>query len=139
MPPEFEHGEPRFHGRSRAALSRDRAIDRVFARTWQALVYRGRFKGRGGIYATSIALVALMRSSDAAALLAVKGMGWMRIPTDAAAIWETGRMATLRGEDHIRVLDEWCPSFPGYHLYYPSRRQLSPAFELWVDALRFRD
>ena len=37
-----------------------------------------------------------------------------------------------------RVLEDWCPSFPGYHLYYPSRRQQSPAFSLLVEALRFR-
>jgi DNA-binding transcriptional LysR family regulator len=38
----------------------------------------------------------------------------------------------------IRVLGHWCPPFPGYHLYYPSRRQLTPAFALLVEALRFR-
>jgi DNA-binding transcriptional LysR family regulator len=38
----------------------------------------------------------------------------------------------------VRVLADWCPPFPGYHLYYPSRRQLSPAFVLLVDALRYR-
>jgi DNA-binding transcriptional LysR family regulator len=38
----------------------------------------------------------------------------------------------------VRVLEEWCPPFPGYHLYYPSRRQPSPAFALLVDALRYR-
>ena len=37
-----------------------------------------------------------------------------------------------------RVLADWCPLFPGYHLYYPSRRQASPAFALLVDALRDR-
>jgi DNA-binding transcriptional LysR family regulator len=37
-----------------------------------------------------------------------------------------------------RVLDNWCPPFAGYHLYYPSRRQQSPAFALLVDALRYR-
>src|ERR1700733_5652065 len=36
-----------------------------------------------------------------------------------------------------RVLGDWCSPFSGYHLYYPSRRQLSPAFVLVVDALRF--
>lgn len=36
----------------------------------------------------------------------------------------------------IRVLEDWCPPFSGYHLYYPSRRQPSPAFSLVVDALR---
>jgi DNA-binding transcriptional LysR family regulator len=39
----------------------------------------------------------------------------------------------------IRVLADWCPPFPGYHIYYPSRRQSSPAFALLVNALRYRD
>jgi len=38
----------------------------------------------------------------------------------------------------IRVLSDWCPPFSGYHLYYPSRRQPTPAFALLVDALRYR-
>jgi DNA-binding transcriptional LysR family regulator len=38
----------------------------------------------------------------------------------------------------VRVLEDWCETFPGYHLYYPSRRQPSPAFALIVDALRYR-
>jgi DNA-binding transcriptional LysR family regulator len=37
-----------------------------------------------------------------------------------------------------RVLEDWCPPFAGYHLYYPSRRQPSAAFALIVEALRFR-
>jgi DNA-binding transcriptional LysR family regulator len=38
----------------------------------------------------------------------------------------------------IRALADWCPPYPGYHLYYPSRRQPTPAFTLLVDALRYR-
>jgi DNA-binding transcriptional LysR family regulator len=38
----------------------------------------------------------------------------------------------------VRVLDDWCPPFAGYHLYYPSRRQPSAAFALLVEALRYR-
>jgi DNA-binding transcriptional LysR family regulator len=38
----------------------------------------------------------------------------------------------------VRVLADWCPPFPGYHLYYPSRRQATPAFSLLVDALRYK-
>jgi DNA-binding transcriptional LysR family regulator len=38
----------------------------------------------------------------------------------------------------IRVLDDWCQPFPGYHLYYPSRRQHTAAFALLVEALRFK-
>jgi len=46
--------------------------------------------------------------------------------------------------DHIaegqltRVLEGWTPRFAGYHLYYPSRRQMSPAFSVIVDAFRYR-
>ncbi len=36
----------------------------------------------------------------------------------------------------LRVLDDWCPPFAGYHLYYPDRRQLPPAFAMLVSALR---
>jgi DNA-binding transcriptional LysR family regulator len=48
-------------------------------------------------------------------------------------------------EKHIKdgrlekVLDDWCPPFSGYHLYYPSRRYSSPAFALLVEALRYRE
>ena len=38
----------------------------------------------------------------------------------------------------VRVLEDWCPPFPGYHLYYPSQRQPSAAFTLLVDALRYK-
>jgi DNA-binding transcriptional LysR family regulator len=44
--------------------------------------------------------------------------------------------------DHIRagtlvlVLDDWCPKFTGYHLYYPSKRQNSRAFAVILEALR---
>jgi DNA-binding transcriptional LysR family regulator len=37
-----------------------------------------------------------------------------------------------------RVLDDWCPPYSGYHLYYPSRRQPSAAFALVVETLRYR-
>ncbi len=44
----------------------------------------------------------------------------------------------LAGGRLVRVLEDWCPPFSGYHLYYPSRRQPSAAFALLVDALRYR-
>jgi len=37
-----------------------------------------------------------------------------------------------------RCREDWCPYFPGYHLYYPSRRYLSPAFAVLLDQLRYR-
>lgn len=41
-------------------------------------------------------------------------------------------------DDFSYVLEDWCINVPGYHLYYPSRRQTSPAFTLLVDALRYK-
>ncbi|WP_244492563.1 LysR family transcriptional regulator [Aureimonas sp. AU22] len=38
----------------------------------------------------------------------------------------------------VQTLDDWCAPFPGYHLYYASRRQPSPAFTVLADALRYR-
>ena len=36
----------------------------------------------------------------------------------------------------VRVLDDWCPSFPGLHLYYPGRRQVPPALRAFIDFVR---
>jgi DNA-binding transcriptional LysR family regulator len=62
---------------------------------------------------------------------ALAGFGLAFIPEDLALphIAE-GRL--------VRVLEQWCPLWSGYHLYYPSRRQSSAAFALFVDALRYR-
>lgn len=62
---------------------------------------------------------------------ALAGMGITYIPEDQ--VLEAVAQGRL-----VRVLEDWCPSFPGYHLYYPSRRHHSPAFSLIVDALRHR-
>ncbi|AYD02630.1 LysR family transcriptional regulator [Neorhizobium sp. NCHU2750] len=62
---------------------------------------------------------------------ALDGLGLTCLPDDhLAPLVRQGRL--------VRVLDDWCASFPGYHLYYPSRRLASPAFALLVDALRYR-
>ncbi|WGF89555.1 LysR family transcriptional regulator [Marinivivus vitaminiproducens] len=62
---------------------------------------------------------------------ALAGLGIAYMPEDQVAPHVAqGRL--------VRVLKDWCPPFPGYHLYYPSRRQASPAFTLMVDALRYR-
>jgi DNA-binding transcriptional LysR family regulator len=62
---------------------------------------------------------------------ALAGYGLAYVPEDLAEPYiAKGRLE--------RVLENWCPRFSGYHLYYPSRRQSSPAFALLVDALRYR-
>ena len=62
---------------------------------------------------------------------ALAGLGLAYVPEDLAQPHlAKGRLK--------RVLEDWCPPYPGYHLYYPSRRQSSAAFALLVDALRYR-
>jgi len=39
----------------------------------------------------------------------------------------------------VRVMEDWCEPFPGYHLYYPSRRNASSAFTLLVETLRYHE
>jgi DNA-binding transcriptional LysR family regulator len=55
-----------------------------------------------------------------------------------AYVMEDRAKPLLDTGEAIRVLESWCPPFDGYHLYYPSRRQPTPAFSLLVGALRFR-
>ena len=62
---------------------------------------------------------------------ALAGFGLAYVPEDAAQPHLVKRR--LR-----RVLEDWCPPYSGFHLYYPSRRQPTPAFSLLVDALRYR-
>jgi len=60
-----------------------------------------------------------------------RGLGLAYMPEDLVA------EEIARGEV-VRVLEDWCAPFPGYHLYYPNRRHTSPAFALVVEALRYR-
>ena len=67
-------------------------------------------------------------------------------PMLAAALDGAGLAYVPRGlaEPHfkagqlVEVLGDWSPSFPGYHIYYPSRRQTTPAFAIILEALRHR-
>jgi DNA-binding transcriptional LysR family regulator len=62
---------------------------------------------------------------------ALEGFGIAYVSRDQVATHLTaGRL--------VQVLTDWCPPFPGYHLYYPSRRQHAPAFVVLIEALRYR-
>jgi len=73
----------------------------------------------------------VVNSVDLLLKAALEGVGLCYLPIDMV-------------EDHIakkelvHVLGDWCPPFTGYHLYYPSRRQSTPAFALLVEALRYQ-
>ncbi|WP_332672292.1 LysR family transcriptional regulator [Aromatoleum sp.] len=62
---------------------------------------------------------------------AVDGIGVAYVPEALAAPYlADGRLK--------EILSDWCPYFQGFHLYYPNRRQTSPAFSAFVEALRYR-
>jgi DNA-binding transcriptional LysR family regulator len=44
----------------------------------------------------------------------------------------------IKARELVQVLDDWSKPFAGFHLYYPSRRQNSPAFQIVADLLRYR-
>jgi len=87
-----------------------------------------------------------------------RGAEKMDIAVDGPLIFDAGGMvvdAALAGVglgfvledralDHcksgalVRVLADWCPPFPGFYLYYPGRRQVSPALAAFIDAIRVR-
>ncbi len=62
---------------------------------------------------------------------ALAGVGLACMPEDLV-------LADIAEGRLVRVLADWCPPFPGYHLYYPSRRQQAPAFAVLIEALRHR-
>jgi DNA-binding transcriptional LysR family regulator len=100
-----------------------------------------RFPTRGGMYAwefekggraLNVRVEGQLVVNEIALALeaALDGLGIAYLPDDyVRADIEAGRLT--------RVLESWCPPFPGYHLYYPSRRHQSPAFTLLVEALRY--
>ena len=62
---------------------------------------------------------------------ALDGFGLAYLPEDQVS-------SHLADKQLVRVLADWCEPFPGYHLYYPSRRQPTPAFAVLVEELRYR-
>lgn len=60
---------------------------------------------------------------------ALDGLGIAYLPEDTV-------LPYIKSKRLVRVLEDWCPTFPGYHLYYPSRKH-APALSLLVEKLRY--
>jgi len=73
----------------------------------------------------------VLNSTGAMLNAALAGLGLAYVPEDLA------RPHLAEGRLQ-RVLEDWWPYFPGYHLYYPNRNHPSAAFTLLVEALRYR-
>jgi DNA-binding transcriptional LysR family regulator len=101
-----------------------------------------RLSGSGGIYAWELRKdgrdlevrvrgQAIFNSAYQILNAALSGCGIAFVPEDLAAIHvRAGRL--------ISVMEDWCPTFPGLHAYYPSRRHSSRALRLVIDAIRYK-
>src|ERR1700688_339222 len=94
-------------------------------------IYAWEFEKRGRGLKVRVDGQLLFNNTALRLKVALAGLGLAYLPDDQVEKHlADGRL--------IRVLADWCPPFPGYHLYYPSRRQPAPAFALLVEALRYR-
>ena len=92
-------------------------------------LYAWEFEHRGHPLDVRVDGQLIFNTSPAMVDAALAGVGIAFLPEDEfAPHLEEGRL--------LRVLEAYCPPFPGYYLYYPSRRQPSHAFSLVLDALR---
>ena len=94
-------------------------------------LYAWEFEKRGRPLNVRVEGQLIVNDTAIARQAALDGTGIAFLPDYSVA-------AELKSGGLIRVLKDWTPPFPGYHLYYPSRRQQSPAFALLVEALRYR-
>ncbi|WP_375777163.1 LysR family transcriptional regulator [Bradyrhizobium sp. ma5] len=94
-------------------------------------IYAWEFEKRGRPIKVRVDGQLVFNSTALRIKAALAGLGLAYVAEDQV-------QAQLARGQLVQVLDDWCAPFPGYHLYYPSRRQSSPAFALLVDALRYR-
>jgi DNA-binding transcriptional LysR family regulator len=94
-------------------------------------VYAWEFERDGSELRVRVEGQATFNSAPPMLAAALDGFGVAYLPYGLAALHvQSGRL--------ISVLENWLPPFAGYHLYYPSRRQMTPAFALVLEALRHR-
>ncbi|MGF6308426.1 DNA-binding transcriptional LysR family regulator [Bradyrhizobium sp. i1.8.4] len=94
-------------------------------------IYAWEFERRGRPLKVRVDGQLVFNSTPLRIKAALAGLGLAYIAEDQVR-------AQLAKGQLVQVLDDWCAPFPGYHLYYPSRRQSSPAFALLIEALRYR-
>lgn len=93
-------------------------------------VYAWEFEKDGKVINVNVKGQIVIESSVNRLDAALSGLGITYVPEDMV-------MESLADGSLVRVLEEWCPEFDGYYLYYPNRQLSSPAFKILVDALRY--
>lgn len=93
-------------------------------------VYRWEFEKGAQSLAASVTGPLVIDDMDMTLAAARDGIGLAFTLADYAA-------PHLASGALVRVLEEWCPPFPGFFLYYPSRNQQPPALSALIEVLRF--
>jgi len=94
-------------------------------------IYAWEFANNGKEFTVKVEGQLVFNSTMHVLNAAIDGIGLAYVPEQLAAPYlADGRLK--------EVLGDWCPYFQGFHLYYPNRRQASPAFSAFVEALRYR-
>ena len=94
-------------------------------------LYAWEFERQGQELSVHVQGQAIFNTSAEILAAALGGYGLAYVPQDVAD-------EHIANGELVNVLDDWRPTYPGYHLYYPSRRNSSPAFLLVLDALRLQ-
>jgi len=92
-------------------------------------VYRWEFEKRGKPVTVSVSGPLIVNDVEVTLRAALDGLG-------LAFLFEEHAAEHVARRRLVRVLEDWCPPFDGFFLYYPSRRQQPAAFQALVDALR---
>ena len=92
-------------------------------------LYAWEFKKAGRELNVRVEGQLVFNTATLAVKAALAGIGLAFVP-------EQRVQSYLESGELLRVLPDWCPAFSGFHLYYPSRRQPTPAFVVVANALR---
>jgi DNA-binding transcriptional LysR family regulator len=121
---------------------KNRRVPRVPQELHDHLCINLRLSTLGGLYAWEFAKGGREVNVRVEGQLAFNTL-WMRLRAARAGLGiafvpEDIVKADIQAGRLVRVLTDWCAPFPGYHLYYPHRRQTAPAFAVFAEALRYR-
>lgn len=93
------------------------------------VIYRWEFEKDGGAVEPQVTGPLILGSDVCIVQAAIEGAG-------IACVFEDYVTEALADGRLVRLLDDWCPPFAGFHLYYPSRRQMRPALRAFIDFFR---
>jgi DNA-binding transcriptional LysR family regulator len=96
-----------------------------------AALYRWEFEKGGKEMSVSVPGPVILDDVDLMVQAALDGVG-------VAFTFEAQVAPLLAKRRLTRVLEDWCPPWPGYFIYYPSRRHQPPGLSALIETLRYR-